>query len=284
MNAGDTIGEHMIGLPPKILSVGGCGSPWWLWLLLALLLLCCCFLCLLLLCCKRKRDEAYQPLTEPNAMPTPAPTRHRKTTRRDPKVTLGWDDGTGSIKITEVYFRPLGIIDDEAWEKRSKVAPLVCKGFTFNSYAKHLGIQENWRLARIQDVDTLGHRNFKEVEDLLNKELAPLKPWPLRLEFKTGGEIKTFMATYKPLGMEVNNVAPIHVKVCFDNSYARHLGIKDKQNDREDWLLAKVGEVDVEECHNFEKVMGMLKEGTDPLDTWGSEEHVEDNIKGDPTK
>jgi len=293
LKPGQKIGMWVMGLPPKILSIGSCGGPpWWLWLLAGLVLLCCCLL--LLLCCCRKtskeedeeQKESYVPLTQPEAPPTlPAPTKKRVAPTKPRPLRIDWlIDEAGNTRTTYASHRPLGILDDEAWEKRSKVAPLICRGFTFNSYAEHMGVQNGWIVAKIQDVDTTGHRNFAEVKELMNRELHPYPPWPLEIAFKVnGGETKTYKLTKKPLGIKYDDVVPIRVQEVSKGSYAEWLGIRDKKNHGEDWVLCRIGNVDLDpDKHNFNKQRDYLHDGTLPLDPWTEDgNHVEeDNIKG----
>jgi len=209
-------------------------------------------------------------------------TPRSRTCLQDKGLRVDWDDTTGNIVSTVLEYRPLGISDDTDWAKRSKVAPFICRGHTSNSYAKTLGVQTGWRVTAIGGVDCSGSRNFSEVKDLLNKSLMCFPPWPLRLDFLVNdSETKTFMLSKKPLGVEWSNTTSVYVKTVAAGSYAAHLGIKGKDIDREDWIIKRIGDVDiVPDDHTYEQQMELLDDGLAPLDHWESGSRVEDCVRG----
>jgi len=179
------------------------------------------------------------------------------------------------------------------------------KGFTFNSYAKTLGVQTGWTLVKVGNVDVTCKTNYSEVKRLINDGLEPYPCWPFKIELarldddglkaspclgckkahemRETGERKLFYLVARPLGFQFDTKAPIRVKKVNPDSYAESLGMKGYVKDNETWIISKINESDwPPEDNNFPKLLNMLEEGTRALDPFSSSDGMRsvDQLKG----
>jgi len=106
------------------------------------------------------------------------------------------------------YFKyhPIGI-------KFYTKAPIKIEKFIFNSYGRHLGLQEGQRLTKIKDTDVRADQNYSHVDRMLLDAIKDLPFWPLRIDFKTQtGDIRTFYFEERPLGILFTQHLPIKVE------------------------------------------------------------------------
>jgi len=298
LKRGQQVGQSIMGVPPNIASIGVLEEdvplPWWLWPLLGFLgLVGMCLI--LLLCCKRRTREVtvsskykfLPPVKEPappaspprKVPPAPAPPQPKSPNRAGasstaPGLRLGFLDLAGNLRTVTAEYRPLGVIVDEH-------AALKVTQWTFNSYARHLGVQKGWTIAKVGSVSVDSSTDMVEVKRLLNEGLRPLRLWPLRMDFQVSGETKTYRFEKRPIGLEFVEQAPIRVKVVYPNSHARELCIRDHDHDGETWIISRIGSEDLPvNDHDFHKIYDMLREGTAALDPYDGSEGSQDQLKG----
>merc|ERR1719436_55104 len=133
--------------------------------------------------------------------------------------------------------RPLGLmgeVKNGADGKRS----IFVKDFTYNSYCEHMGVQVGWRIIKVDDEDVLeGKGDPEQARKLVNTKLAPMKVWPLIVEFETPLGLKTYKLENTPVGCKISDQAPMYIEEVHPNSQAAKLGMKDKRNYGQDWIL-----------------------------------------------
>jgi len=276
---GDEIGDVKQNIKGKaviaVIEPEEPGIPWWVWLLLAAALALCIAL-LLLLCCfpKEKPKETYKALPPvKDALPPPPPP----PAAVPPGLRLDFDDHLGNIKTIYATYRPLGIINRES-------APINVDDLTFNSYAMSMGVRETWTIVRVGNVDVRGKTNYSEVKGLVNDGLKNYPIWPLKMELTQGGSgaKQSYEFPCRPLGFEFDNKAPIKVKQVYPNSQAQEKGMKGAK-DNETWVVSNLNNIDLPiEEHDFQKVFGMLKDGTRALDPYSTNDGSRsvDQLKG----
>merc|ERR1712187_562079 len=79
-------------------------------------------------------------------------------------------DSTKKVATLWAEYRPLGVLDEVKAGNDGKDAIFV-KGFTFNSYVKHMGIQEGWRIIKVDDEEVL-ESGPGQAKKLINSKLA----------------------------------------------------------------------------------------------------------------
>jgi hypothetical protein len=82
------------------------------------------------------------------------------------------------------------------------------------------------------------------------------EPAGLRFDFDDHkGNTKTIYATMRPLGITIDESAPITVKDLTFNSYAKSLGVQPG------WTIIRVGSTDVKDKTDFKEVAGLVNNG-----------------------
>merc|ERR550532_3245988 len=172
-------------------------------------------------------------------------------------LRLDFEEKDGTRRTVYAKWRPLGI-------KHEFIAPIAAHDFTINSYAKmELKVKEGSKLVRIGDEELEENPNFDKVDAKLAYHMKELPLWPLPIEFRRshGAEqVATVRFAERPLGIEFTNRAPIRVGRVCGSSPAERGGV------REGWCVTRIGEADVRENTNFREVVGLFKEGVQPLD------------------
>mmetsp|Transcript_49834 Transcript_49834/g.113432 ORF Transcript_49834/g.113432 Transcript_49834/m.113432 type:complete len:294 (-) Transcript_49834:161-1042(-) len=224
--------------------------------------------------CAVKANKLPHPRSPAPPPPPPPPPPPAKV---PPGLRLDFDDHLGNIKTIYATYRPLGIINRES-------APINVDDLTFNSYAMSLGVRETWTIVHVGNVDVRGKTNYAEVKGLIDNGLKSYPVWPLKMELTQAGTgaKKNYEFNCRPLGFEFDNKAPIKVKQVYPNSQAQEKGMKGAK-DNETWVVSNLNNIDLPiEEHDFQKVFGMLKDGTRALDPYSTNDGSRsvDQLKG----
>jgi len=145
------------------------------------------------------------------------------------------------------------------------------EGFTFNSYAKSLGVQTGWTVKRLGRTD-LSHLSGAEVDHIWKeKESANgLKQWPLRITFRTGtssprkghesSPSHTISFPCQPLGIVFEDRVPIKIAKL----EPLHEDDASHQSVEKGWVVTHIADADVTKMKK-EEVLKLLGQGLQPL-------------------
>merc|ERR1711862_476581 len=104
----------------------------------------------------------------------------------------------------------MGGLIDEVKRGADGKSSIFVNDYTYNSYCKHMGVQIGWRIIKVDDEDVLeGSGPPEGARRLINTKLAPMKVWPLVVEFETPSGNKLYRMEYKPMGCLIHDKAPM---------------------------------------------------------------------------
>lgn len=157
--------------------------------------------------------------------------------------------------------------------KMHDTTPLV-QEFSFNSYAKSIGVQAGWTVKRLGDGRTdMSHLSGAEVEHIWKEKESAcgLKQWPLRITFRTGNSSprsgghdsshsQTVNFPCQPLGIVFEDRVPIKIAKLepLHEDDASHLSVE------KNWVVTHIADEDVTKLKK-EEVLKLLGQGLKPL-------------------
>lgn len=252
--------------------------PWWIWTLKVFVFvpLCCLpFAMLTYVFSQRTRgkiplvkmeqfaDEEMRPLKSATSSmrssmseiyQDPQPDQ-RRSFQRPPdlgastSVLVDFQDDQGDLHSVRFEYQPLGV-------GFVKVIPVRVAFFNFNSYARALGVQEGWQIARVAGLDVRNYQSYQDVHRLLFSHLDQLKLWPFIVTFRTATrETRTIAFEKGPLGLIFSSKSPITVEGFKPISYGKKMGVE------KGWILLRIGDMDITSDDTFSKIEGNIIAG-----------------------